>query len=72
MGFVFCAGACITCGRLFTFNPVRVPSTRAFTGEREPVCQSCMGIINAKRAEQGLPPFEIPPDAYEAVSEDEL
>jgi len=72
MGYVFCTGACITCRRVFSFNPVRVPSTTAFNGQREPVCRSCMDLINAKRAEKGLEPFAIHDDAYEAVSEEEL
>lgn len=72
MGYVIATGACITCGRLFQFNPHRVPSTRTFTGEREPVCSTCMEIVNRKRSTLGMPPFEIAPDAYEAISEEEL
>jgi hypothetical protein len=72
MGFAFCMGPCITCGRPFSYNPLRVPSTSAITGTREPVCRSCMDFINTKRETMGLTPFPIFDDAYEAVSEDEL
>jgi len=71
-GYIFAMGACICCGRVFSFNPNRVPSTTAFNGQREPVCQSCMALINSKRQEQGLPAFEIFPDAYEATPESEF
>jgi hypothetical protein len=72
MGFVFCMGPCITCHQVFSYNPVRVPSTTAFTGTREPVCRSCMDKINEKRAELGMPAVEIFDDAYEPAAEDEL
>lgn len=71
-GYVFCMGGCIACGRLFTFNPNSVPSTSAITGTREPICQPCMGTINAKRVTLGLAPFPILPDAYEPCPESEL
>jgi len=54
------------------FNPVHVPSSTALTGLREPLCRSCMDRINAKRADMGLDPFPILPDAYEAASEEDL
>jgi hypothetical protein len=71
-GYVFAMGACITCGRLFSFNPNAVPSTTALTGEREPLCRVCVDAINEKRATLGLPPFAILPDAYEPLPESEL
>jgi hypothetical protein len=66
-GFMFCVGACISCGSVFSFNPDRVPSSSALTGVREPICQDCMARINQVRAGNGLPAFEILPDAYEPV-----
>ena len=72
MGFALAHGNCICCGHPFAFNPVRVPSTSALTGQREPVCQGCMAKINAKRRSMGLEPFPIAPDAYEACDESEL
>jgi hypothetical protein len=71
-GYVFAMGGCICCGRLFSFNPNSVPSTSAITGSREPVCQSCMAVINERRAAAGLEPFPILPDAYEPLPESEL
>ena len=71
-GYVQAFGRCITCGQPFAFNPHRVPSTSAITGSREPVCRYCMDRINAKRTADGLEPFAILPDAYEALPEEEL
>ena len=72
MGYVTCMGVCIACGGVFTFNPYHVPSTRIFTGRREPVCRDCMEKANAKRVARGQEPFPIHPQAYEAASEEEL
>jgi hypothetical protein len=72
MGFAYCTGPCLTCGGLFIFNPMRVPSFRV-NGIREPVCEDCLtGVINPRRVEAGLPPFEIMRGAYEACDESEL
>lgn len=65
-GYMICSGACIACGIVFSFNPNRVPSSSAITGEREPICRTCMDRINDARVAQGLAPFEILPGAYEA------
>lgn len=70
-GYVFCAGQCISCGRTFSFNPVRVPSVR-INGNREPVCESCIIRANPLRIKRGLEPVEILPGAYEPVPEHEL
>lgn len=76
MGFMSCMGNCCACGRLFSFNPERVPSIRGkyvdgkfvgdATGEREPVCEPCITRANEIRAERGLPEFVIPENAYGA------
>lgn len=72
-GWAFMTGICIGCGNPFTFNPLRVPSSSAITGQREPICVDCFRRINAKRVELGLPPFPPPAaDAYEPVAEEEL
>jgi hypothetical protein len=65
-------GACIVCKGLFSFNPVRVPSTVAITGKREPICAGCIQLVNAGRREKGLPEWPVSADAYEPVSESEL
>jgi hypothetical protein len=72
MGYAFATGYCISCGNLFTFNPMRVPSTSAITGKREPICLSCITIANEKRIALGLEPFAIANDAYDAIDENEL
>ncbi len=71
MGYALCTGHCAACGRLFMFNPVRVPSVR-INGEREPVCETCMRAANVERRRRNLEPFDIPSDAYEACDEAEL
>jgi len=73
MGYAFAMSPCLCCGVPFAYNPVRVPSFRdPRTGSKEPVCQWCLGLINAKRAAMGLEPFVPLPDAYEACDESEL
>ena len=71
-GFVFAMGPCICCGEVFRFNPHSVPSTSEITGQREPVCRTCMTIANAKRKAMGLEPHPILPDAYEPLPENEF
>ena len=72
MGFAICTGRCIGCGRLFSFNPLTVPSSSAITGDREPICSSCIERINTKRVAGGMPAFPVPSDAYEACDEADL
>jgi hypothetical protein len=71
-GFVTAMSPCITCGKVFSYNPHKVPSSSAITGKREPVCQGCMNLINAKRQGMGLDPFPILPGAYDPMPEAEL
>jgi hypothetical protein len=72
MGFAFATAHCIGCKRLFSFNPVRVPSTSVITGTREPICQTCITTINQHRRENNLPEWPVHSDAYEACEESEL
>jgi hypothetical protein len=79
MGYCFVTGFCAGCGRLFTFNPLRVPSIRVNAegkpdpgGSRAPICEGCIAIANERRAEAGLPELSFPADAYEPVDEHEL
>jgi len=66
-------GACISCERVFAFNPISVPSwTPEVGGRREPICRDCMDRINETRVKLGLPPVAILPDAYEPLPEGEL
>ena len=64
-------GRCVSCSRIFGFNPHKVPSIR-LNGVREPVCQDCVKDLNAVRVTRGMPAWEIHPDAYEPVDENEL
>lgn len=76
MAWMTVYGPCCLCGGLFHFNADQVPSIRGAyregkfkpdpAGTKEPVCESCMALINAERAKHGLEPFPILPDAYEA------
>lgn len=72
-GVVLALVQCLCCRATFACNPVRVPSKDLGDGQgRQPICRACMDLINRKRVEQGLAPFPIAPDAYEAVDEGEL
>lgn len=71
MGVCFAISACINCGRVFPYNPVLVPSVRV-NGSREPICDRCIGPINAKRVELGLEPAVVHPNAYGACDEEEV
>ena len=72
MGYAIATGTCYCCGRIFYFNPVRVPSARDQNGEKQPVCKNCILEVNRRKAEMGLPEFVVPDDAYEPVNEMEL
>jgi hypothetical protein len=71
VGYALCYGACLACGKFFSFNPVRVPSYNDGTG-RKPICRACVEAANPKRIANGLPPIVPAPDAYDAVEEGEL
>ena len=72
MGYVFMVAGCYACGRIFSFNPMKVPSIRDRNGVRQPVCRRCMEIANEKRKEKGLEPFSIADGAYEPCDEREV
>jgi hypothetical protein len=71
MGYAFATSPCVGCGRLFNYNPVRVPSV-TIKGSREPICQACVNRWNPLRIANGLAPIVPSPDAYEACDESEL
>lgn len=72
MSYALMMGPCFACGQPFSFNPIRVPSFRDQNGTRQPVCEHCMNLVNAKREQRGLPKHTWPADAYEACAEEEL
>ena len=51
MGYAFLMGACGCCHRTFSCNPVKVPSFRFDGVTKEPICKTCIEIINKKRNE---------------------
>lgn len=71
MGYALCTSTCIGCGRLFSYNPVRVPSI-PIHGDRKPICRDCVARVNPRRIANGLDPIVPAPDAYDAVDEGEL
>lgn len=71
MGVVSGYSACIGCGVLFFYNPVKVPSVMV-NGSREPICQSCVDRANPRRIANGLEPIVPLPGAYEPADEGEL
>jgi hypothetical protein len=71
MGYAYCMGSCVGCRRIFSFNPMRVPSI-TWHGSKEPICQECVDRVNPKRIENGLEPIVPLPGAYEPCDESEL
>jgi hypothetical protein len=63
-GYMIAMGACIGCGRVFQYNPERVPSI-TIKGTREPICRACVDYVNPLRAENGLAPIVPMLGAYE-------
>jgi hypothetical protein len=95
-GYAYAYSPCFTCGRLFTYNPHRVPSVpidpqtrrpldvdeqgnpqpidpeaRA-RAVRQPICSTCIVLINERRVSRGDDPIEVFPDAYEAIEAGQL
>lgn len=71
MGYATCIAPCLICRVPFSFHPTFVPSFDVGRG-REPICRSCLDVVNAKRAEKNLPAFEAHPRAYDVAEESEL
>ncbi len=69
--FVFAHSPCLGCGRIFSYNPHRVPSLR-IDGVREPVCLACVDRVNPKRVANGLEPIVPLSGAYDMIPEAEL
>jgi hypothetical protein len=71
MGYALAMGACIGCGNVFSFNPLRVPSV-TINGAKEPICRACVERVNPMRKANGLEPIVPLPDAYDACDEGEI
>lgn len=72
MGYVVVTSPCLGCRRLFSYNPMLVPSCSAVTGTREPICQDCIDRINPMRIKNGLEPVVPLPGAYAPCDEEDL
>lgn len=70
-GWVTVSSPCLSCGRVFSYNPHRVPSYR-IDGERHPICRTCIERANPRRVAGGISPIEILPGAYDPLPESEL
>jgi hypothetical protein len=71
MGYAMMWSPCVRCGRIFGFNPHKVPSIRV-NGQREPVCEGCYHVLAAIQKDRGMEVLPLSPDAYEAIEEGEL
>ena len=72
MGYVTAMSPCIGCRRVFSFNPMRVPSISIDGSPRRPICADCVERVNPQRAKNGLPLIVPLPDAYEPCDESAL
>lgn len=76
MGYAFCTSSCVGCGKLFSYNPMKVPSITIppphGSGTREPICLTCVERVNPLRMKNGLDPIVPLPGAYDAIEESEL
>jgi hypothetical protein len=72
-GYVQAMASCLSCNKIFYFNPMKVPSLRDRYGEKQPICKQCFYHLNQKRLELNLPEWPEPhPDAYTFCRENEL
>ena len=78
MAYATVFSPCVNCGRLFGYNPRRVPSIPV-NGVKEPVCRPCIDAENARRRAamiaSGIDLELLPdphPEAYEPIHESEL
>ena len=66
MGYAFCTSECFGCHRIFSYNPLRVPSFHdPRSGTREPICLQCVEMVNPDRIKRGLKPIVPLPEAYD-------
>jgi hypothetical protein len=82
-GCWFILGSCWLCHRPFTFNPFSVPSIPIDPetqrppdlggdperARREPICESCVELVNQTRERLGQEQIQVLHDAYEPVAE---
>lgn len=63
-GNLYTIAACLGCNRVFSFNPLLVP-TVFLAGVPQAVCRSCLDRVNLYRANIGLPEIVAQSGAYE-------
>ena len=76
MGYELLLFVCVSCNAQDTANVELVPSLRVKRdtdgqvyaspdGQREPLCRNCSTTVNEIRADAGMEPIIVHPDAYE-------
>ena len=70
-GLVEVHSQCFGCKRVFAFHPNKVPSCPV-NGTRQPICQTCVDVVNPRRVAGGLDPIVVKPGAYGPAFEHEL
>jgi hypothetical protein len=58
-------GVCACCAAIVSFDPDRVPTIK-INGQKQPLCESCVGEANARRNLLKLQPIVIPEGTYDA------
>ena len=71
MGYAIVFAPCFGCGRVFGFNPHKVPSILV-KGVKLSICLDCVERVNPMRKANGVPEIVPDPDAYEPIEEHEL
>jgi hypothetical protein len=71
MGYAIAMSPCYGCGKVFGYNPMKVPSIKV-NGNKEPICLDCIERTNPRRIANGLEPIIPAPDAYAPCDENEL
>ena len=71
MGYVSCMSPCYSCKKLFSYNPMLVPSLTV-NGVKQPFCQECVNKANPLRVANGLEPIVPLPGAYEPCPEEDM
>ena len=72
MGYAFVTGPCGSCHKIIVYNPVKVPSFRFNGIDKEPICESCIAVVNDERKKKGLKLWPVYDDAYSYCREEEL
>lgn len=71
MTFMFMLAECHRCRQMFQSNPALVPTVRDSAGVKQPMCASCVRVIQALQVSMGLAPWPDPlPGAYAPVDLD--